>query len=278
MSHKTIIATAATVVGISALTSTAVFAHGGGGLAGGGHFGGGAYSVPHMPMTSMARPAAFQSVGKFGAPPTTSTRTAPPPRFLDKAPAAQPAPAAPKNPIQKALDAAKQSAQQAEAAPKNPIQKALDAAKQSAQAAAAPKNPIQKALDAAKQSAQNAEAAPKNPIQKALDAAKQSAQNAEAAAAAKAKENAKVGQAPTGTPGGKVADQIPTPPPRCAASRRPRRLRRRMTRTTGRAAGRVGVSRLAEWLLSSQASMAIRFLACASNTSRTAASRSSMSA
>jgi hypothetical protein len=192
MSHKTIIATAATVVGISALTSTAVFAHGGG-----GHFGGGAYSVPHMSMTSMPRPAAFQSVGKVGAPPTTSTRIALPPRFLDKAPAAQQATAAPKNPIQKALDAAKQSAQRAAAAPKNPIQKALDAARQSAQQAAA--------------------AAPKNPIQKALDAAKQSAQNAQAQAKAQAQAQATLGhavQTPAGT-GGRVADQIPTVPVCC---------------------------------------------------------------
>src|SRR6516165_889864 len=148
MSRKTTIATAATVVGISALTSTAVFAHGGGGPSGDGHLGGGGYSAPHLPMNSMPRPSAVQSIGKLSAPPTTSTPTAPTPRFVDKArqAAAQQAAATPGNPsmLDKAKEAARLSAQQAAATPGNPsiLDKAKEAARLSAQqAAATPSNP-----------------------------------------------------------------------------------------------------------------------------------------
>jgi len=128
MSHKTIIATAATVVGISALTSTAVFAHGGGGLAVGGHFGGGTYSVPHMPMTSMPRAAAVQSVGKlWGA--GAQVPATPNPTILDKAKQIAAGARVPATPNPTILDKAKQVAAGAQVpATRNPT--IFDKAKQ----------------------------------------------------------------------------------------------------------------------------------------------------
>jgi hypothetical protein len=201
MSHKTIIATAATVVGISALTSTAVFAHGGGGLAVGGHFGGGTYSVPHMPMTSMPRAAAVQSVGKLWGPPASSTHTAQPPRFLGKAPAVP----ATRNPT--IFDKAKQVAAGARV-PATPNPTILDKAKQIAAGARVPATPNPTILDKAKQVAAGAQVpATRNPT--IFDKAKQVAAGAQVQAIP-----GPGVQTPAGT-GGRVADQIPTVPVCC---------------------------------------------------------------